>query len=51
MCEACEQKEDQDRLLWEAVRLGLIGMQRGLLAIVKGIERRYDIPRNKQKAA
>lgn len=31
-----------DREMWAAIRLGLIGIQRGLGAIIKAIERRWE---------
>lgn len=41
MCE-CQKHHDADRVMLEAVRLGLIGIQRGLGAIVKAIEKRIE---------
>ena len=34
MCDNCRRREDADRLMWAAIR-------RGLLAVVKAIEVRY----------
>lgn len=49
MCEQCERQAERDRAMWEAVRLGLIGVQRGLGAVVKAIER-YQLS-NERKVA
>jgi len=54
MCEQCRRKNDADKEMWQAIRLGLIGMSRGLGAVVKAIEKRYadrEEPRNVRRAA
>lgn len=51
MCEQCREREARDKAMWEAIRLGLISMSRGLGAIIKGIEKRYALNRDDQRAA
>lgn len=46
MCEQCREREAKDKAMWEAIRLGLIGMSRGLGAIIKSIEKRYELQRD-----
>lgn len=43
MCDTCRRRDDADRLMWQAIR-------RGLLAIVKAIEVRYQ-ERDERRAA
>ena len=38
MCEQCERREQADRLMWLAIR-------RGLLAVAAAIAKRYDVDR------
>lgn len=51
MCEQCREREAKDKAMWEAIRLGLIGMSRGLGAVIKSIERRYEPKREDEKKA
>jgi hypothetical protein len=44
MCEQCRVREDADRIMWLAIR-------RGLLALVRAIETRYGDARNEKRAA
>ncbi len=51
MCEQCREREERDRIMWMAIRVGLLGVSRGVLAVVKAIEVRHDIQREEKKAA
>lgn len=48
MCDQCQDQAAQDRIMWESIRLGLLGMNRGMIAIIKAIEKRYGIQRERK---